>query len=96
MTPKELHEKLEASQAGGYIIDIAAECLNNLPLILRALSALSGLESVRGALKGMLAHSCVADTAGEDKDAEDHAAERAARSALSQLEAAGAAVGESK
>lgn len=49
MTPKELHEKLEASQAGGYIIDIAAECMNNLPLILRALSALSGLESVKGA-----------------------------------------------
>ena len=91
----------EADEDGTYYFDcqgadnfkLIESLVNNLPTIL---SALSGLESVRGALKGMLAHSCVADTAGEDKDAEDHAAERAARSALSQLEAAGAAVGESK
>ena len=41
------------------------------------------LARLRGALKGMLDHSCVADTAAEDKDEEDHAAERAARAALS-------------
>lgn len=34
------------------------------------------------ALKAMLAHSCVADSAAEDKDEEDHAAERLARAAL--------------
>jgi hypothetical protein len=34
------------------------------------------------ALEAMLRHSCVADSAGEDKFPEDHAAERDARAAL--------------
>lgn len=38
------------------------------------------------ALKGMLAHSCVADSAAEDKDPEDHAAESAARRAIAKAE----------
>lgn len=36
------------------------------------------------ALRAMLQHSCVADTAAEDKDIEDHDAERIARAALEQ------------
>ena len=36
------------------------------------------------ALKAMLLHSCVADTAAEDKFDEDHLAERLARAALSK------------
>ena len=48
MTPKELHDELKRARAGGYISQINAMCLNNLPLIL---SALSGLEGVKGALK---------------------------------------------
>lgn len=38
------------------------------------------------AVKGLLAHSCIADSASEDKDIEDHAAERAARSAIAEVE----------
>lgn len=41
------------------------------------------------ALQAMLNHSCVADSAAEDKDEEDHAAERLARAAVA--EATGAA-----
>lgn len=36
------------------------------------------------ALKAMLRHSCVADAAPEDKDSEDHQAERLARTAISK------------
>lgn len=50
------------------------------------LALLDEVEALRGALAGMLRHSCVADTAAEDKDAEDHDAERAARRALSSPE----------
>lgn len=39
------------------------------------------------ALRGMLNHSCVADSSAEDKDAEDHDAERAARAAIRNFEA---------
>ena len=38
------------------------------------------------ALRRMLAHSCVADSAAEDKCQEDHAAESAARSAIAKAE----------
>lgn len=41
------------------------------------------IERLREALKGMLGHSCVADAGDDMKDAEDHEAERRARSALS-------------
>lgn len=38
------------------------------------------------ALKAMLAHACVADADPNDKDAEDHAAERKARAAIAKAE----------
>lgn len=41
---------------------------------------------LEAALRGMLAHSCVSDTAPEDKDADDHAVERLARAVLAKQE----------
>jgi hypothetical protein len=38
------------------------------------------------ALKGMLAHACVADAAPDDVDEEDRARERAARAAIAKAE----------
>ena len=38
------------------------------------------------ALKAMLRHSCVADSAAEDKDPDDHSAERLARQAVAKAE----------
>ena len=57
MTPKELHDelkRLETAAGGTEVYDdshLRYALRNNLPTILRALSALSGLESVKGALK---------------------------------------------
>lgn len=53
-------------------------------VVATALSALLG-ENARltEALEAMLRHSCVADSGADMKDAEDHAAERRARAALS-------------
>jgi len=67
---------------GGYKAEDA-----NSRLIALAPQLAAALIKAEEALVGMLAHSCVAD-AGEDmKDAEDHAAERTARAALSEIRA---------
>lgn len=49
---------------------------------------MKALEDGREALKAMLSHSCVADSAPEDKFAEDHDAERSARRAITDIDAA--------
>ena len=49
------------------------------------LSLLDTAAALRTALDAMLRHSCVADSAPEDKDAEDHEAERMARAALAKV-----------
>ena len=58
-------------------IAIAADRVEALTLL---------VEACLNALRGMLRHSCVADAHPEDKDPEDHVAERAARHAISQAE----------
>lgn len=58
---------------------------NNAPRFFALLEAAEGVEK---ALSGMLRHSCVADADPNDKDEEDHAAERTARNALSAFKKA--------
>jgi len=64
----------------------AADDVFDRPLYLHPTPPSSGLmEEVAAALQGMLRHSCVADSAPEDKDAEDHDAERAAARAIEKI-----------
>jgi hypothetical protein len=45
------------------------------------------LDEARTALSGMMRHSCVADSAPEDKDGDDYAAESAALRCIRNLDA---------
>lgn len=79
-----------------HVIDggIWVDCANNKPVAL--ISCRHGVErdanaaliaaapDLLAALKGLMAHSHIADSAAEDKDAEDHDAERAARAAIAK------------
>ena len=90
MTPKELHDelkRLETAAGGTEVYDdshLRYALRNNLPTILRALSALSGLEVARVAMENareQLWHLA--------KDKENNPWVKELESALSQLEAAG-------
>lgn len=69
--PEDFDEEITAT------IAIAADRVEALTLV---------VEDCLDALKGMLRHSCVADAHPEDKDSEDHVAERTARHAISKAE----------
>ena len=90
--PDEEYWQAEIQIVGGHFVAAEiyatdeAEAKARQRAVLNALNASpDSVKIAREALVAMLRHSCVADSAPEDKDAEDHDAERKARQALAAL-----------
>lgn len=65
--------------------------VSSVDLVVEARHLRGSVDDLRAALEGLLRHSCIADAAPGDKDAEDRAAERAAWDALARTKRGGEA-----